>query len=243
MEEREDAELPPLVLQERALVSMNGYRVIATLEQFDRSNKLFTGNLAELRSVLDSMQDPGIALPILDIRRPDLHDAFLAKCERHLHNVACAAMSRVDHHRRLLGKTVSPVLAPLEERYRGRVREFAGSGLAQFVQGLRNHLVHRGFPRMLSVNSFGAESWTIQACLDRDHLAGWNGWSTLARDWLMQQGESVDILDTLRCYEQMIIEFDQWICERLVEIHQDDLQAYEAARQSYDTAYMREFDF
>ena len=223
---------------------MSGYRVIAIIGQLNRISELFAENLAELRSTLDSMRDSRVALPILDVTRPNLHDAFLAKCERHLHNVACAAVSRVDHHRRLFVNAIPAELVPMQEQYAARVqKKFVGCGLAQFVQGLRNHLVHRDFPRMLSVNSFSVNSWSVQACLDRDHLIGWDGWSASAGTWLAQQSENVDIIDALTQYAQMIIEFDQWICGCLVDIHRDDLQKYEIARQSYDVAFMRVCNF
>lgn len=82
MDEREDCEVPPLVLQERALLAMPGFKVNAATEHIKRIHGLFKGNLNGLQRYLEEMQNPSVSLPILDVRRPDLHDAFLSQCER-----------------------------------------------------------------------------------------------------------------------------------------------------------------
>lgn len=152
-------------------------------------------------------------------------------------------MSRVDHHRRLFGNGITDILQPLRVAYRARVADdFAENGLAQFVQGLRNHLVHRGLPMLNSLNQFSAESWSIKVCLDRDNLTRWDKWSPKASVWLDNQEESIDIVAGLQDYGRIVSDFDAWICGSLAEIYKVDLGEFESARTAYGEAYMCAFD-
>jgi hypothetical protein len=146
-------------------------------------------------------------------------------------------MTRVEHHRRLF-RTPDEVLSPIAEDHRRRVVEdFVNSGLAKFVQDLRNHFVHRKLPVTRSVTEFGPESWSFSVKIARDDLLLWDKWSPEGRAWLCGQPESVDILDALTQYGDMLIRFDSWLRGELIRRHQAELQRFDRACQIFNEKY------
>lgn len=206
---------PSLLEWQAQLQASAGFRAIALKDRVKRIGYLFQGNVAQYKSLVASLQDPGVSFPILDVRNPDAHDDLLMEAERLLHNVLTAMSTRVDQQRRFMEKYFQddPVLT---KEYRERIASaFAANAEAAFLKGLRNYIAHIQLPVAQSRQIFGSTSFEITFTLPVKPLLVWDGWNNSTRTWLASQGEAVAIIDVVDVYARMAGGFDKWLFDRI----------------------------
>jgi hypothetical protein len=165
---------------------------------------------------LKRMEDPSVLLPIVSDQRA--FEEFLDETERHLHNYVAAATTRVDHFRRFKDAEW-PEGSSTGEEYQRRVDEdFKESPLHNFIMKLRNLILHVRLPVSSTTETWqqlGTLSFHIM--LNSADLLVWDGWNRLARKYVEQSGQSIDLGDTVSAYTSEIIAFDRWTAELFIK--------------------------
>jgi hypothetical protein len=142
----EDAERPSLVEWQNRLNASSGHRAVVLGDRVKRIGYVFQGNVAQYKSLVARLQDPVVAGPIFDVRKPEAHDELLSEAERLLYNVLTAMSTRVDQRRRFMEKYFRGDSALMNE-YGGKVTSlFKGEPQAEFLKGLRNYITHAQLP-------------------------------------------------------------------------------------------------
>lgn len=229
---------PSLLEWQERLRASPGFRAIALQNRVKRMGYLFQGNVAQYKSLVASLQDPGTSLPVFDVRNPEAHDDLLMEAERLLHNVLTAMSTRVDQQRRFMEKYFKDDPA-LTREYQDRIAStFGASAEAAFLKGLRNYITHMQLPVAQSRQTFGNSSFEVTFILPGGPLLDWNGWNAGTRAWLSGRGEGVAIVDVVDAYARMAGDCDKWLHGRIGLKHRTEIDDF--LREQDD--YTREFD-
>jgi hypothetical protein len=217
--------LAQLRAEQERILAMPGRIAWAKIALLSRPGKIFVGNAETLLEHLGRMHDPEQLMATWP--DPQASERFLEETERHLHNYVAAAHSRVEHVRQFV-RAEWPEDSPQRREYQGRVDdECKTSPLHNFVINLRNYILHVRLPL-----STEALSWqrggplVYQALLDSADLLQWDRWSTHARQYIRESGESVDLAGTVRTYTAKMMTFDRWVAERFTEAHLDEIESF-----------------
>lgn len=112
---------------------------------------------------------------------------------------------------------------------------FAQSPVAQFVQGLRNYMLHRGLPNSSMFMTFttnpgatdGSGTAETGVHYDTASLLDWEEWKSAARTYLEQAGEHLDVHQFAQEYLTLVNQFHGWLDATLAAHHQSDLEELE----------------
>ncbi len=229
---------PSLPEWQARLQASAGFRAIALKNRVKRMGYIFQGNVAQYKSLVASLQDPAVSLPIMDVLNPDAHDDLLSEAERLLHNVLTAMSTRVDQQRRFMEKYFQDD-SVLMKKYGERIASaFAVSPEAAFLKGLRNYITHTQLPVAQSRQTLGRESFSVTFILPSKPLLTWDGWNSSMRAWIVGQGEAVAIVDVVDVYARLAGEFDKWLFDRIGLKYTTEIDAFLCEQEEYT----REFD-
>jgi hypothetical protein len=180
-----------------------------------------------------------------DIRHRERMDAFAYETDRVLHNYVASVASLRDHTRRLWQK-YPPDDAALNDEYERRVDEtFAEAPLVQFIQGLRNYMLHLRLPGLVMTLSLSDDddSEAVTTGLQADELlASGFDWSAGARAYLREHaGERIDISAAVDQYTEVVRGFNDWFGEAWIEGHRPAFEEYDELARAHD-ALMPSFE-
>lgn len=109
------------------------------------SRNVFSGNYAELMSVLAPLHDPSHSLPLFEHDATDTLTKVYDEVVRLLHNYVVSAKTLIAHTRNTMRDP--SIRDDLHTVYQERVdATFAHCPLAVFMQNLRNYISHKGLP-------------------------------------------------------------------------------------------------
>lgn len=205
-----------------------------------RITYILQANLEQYKSLLAMMQDPGTALPILDVRNRSQHDELLSESERLLHNVLAAIKSRVDLSRAFRERHLVDDEDLIGE-YVLKVRQYFNNPATKFLDRLRNHMTHNLLPVARTQQTFkqgGPFEFTF--LLDSVALLKLE-WPTDVREWIAAQGSDIRIIDVLDAYCQRASELDRWLFGEIRRKHANELADYERAVHAFNAEYDRLF--
>jgi hypothetical protein len=210
------------------LRQLPGWSVRAELLAFDRSLRVFVGNADELARFLGESQEPANAFQLWALQNREGFERFLDEVDRLLHNFVAGAMTLRDHARRLRRKFLpADATDSLASDCQARIDDdFANSPLAQFVEGLRNFVLHRRLPV-----ARGSLSWTAggpfesRIVLYPDDLRKSRNWSPPAKRYIENAGDDIAIGDVVTEYRAVVVAFQDWFRRALATRHRSDLEA------------------
>jgi hypothetical protein len=223
------------------LEAMPEYRRLSVIRQFSTSVSLFDTNAQELKNLIRNAEGSTAAIELWRLEsRPNLQ-AFQVELMRLVHNFVASAFTLVDHARRFYNKNYqSDARFPdYDERVRHDFRE---DPLSQFVQGLRNYVLHKELPDLATAMSYeqGGDIhhrhyWRL------GELKTFDGWNTSAKRFLAEAEADIDIGEVIDLYTAKVRAFYKWVFGRLEEIHTDDLKVVEQKRHAGLRAYAAEW--
>ncbi|NRB22832.1 hypothetical protein [Shewanella sp.] len=201
---------------------------IDLLDHFDYSLALFESNYKELMSVIDYMCDEKVGLELFAI----VNRWKLYECQKHLgfklHNYICAAKSLVDHSRVLYRRVYEKQSIKFDD-YESEVKaRFDNNSLSKFVEFLRTYAQHEKLPAISSGFSFDSQSdegFIFTVSLDSSELLKSSSIKSLAKKYIREQDDGIDIKLVLSTYHKQVCDFYDWVKERQNEIHYEDLRA------------------
>ncbi|MBS64299.1 MAG: hypothetical protein CMN27_15305 [Salinisphaera sp.] len=150
---------------------------------------------------------------------------------RHVHNFVSSALTLIEHTRNFMRKNYADtnMLADYEKQV---VQTFAQSPVAQFIQGLRNYMLHRGLPNSRMFMTFiadpsgenGMGTMETGVTYDTSSLLDWSDWRPQAITYLEQAGKSVDPQAFTEEYVTLVNQFQDWLDSALDAYHESDLK-------------------
>jgi len=203
-------------------------RIQIDLNCLGRSADIFQVNYLHLKRHLEFCEHDERNQDIWHTHSIVKRDQLATETWRLLHNYVAAAFSLVDHTR-IMYRRLNSDGEFLE--YRARVdKTFRLSPLAQFVQGLRNYVLHIGegslcFQGPIDVKTGRSD---IRLWLRTDELLLWSGWNPLAKRFLRESGERVHLASVASDYYDKVRDFHMWYGERQREVRRDDLARFRA---------------
>jgi hypothetical protein len=225
----DDDDMAQLQAERERILAMPGRVAWVKLKRLGRTAKLFRGNARALLDHLKRMDD--LDQMLATTRDQDAFEVFLDETERHLHNYAAAAHTRVEHFRRF---SRNDMPEGLREEYERRVdQEFAASPLHNFIIDLRNFMLHWRLPVQQTTESWGAGGVSFRVMLVSADLLRWERLSSKAREYIEASGEAVDLGETVASYRNKIASFDRWVVEGFMREHVEEIVSYLDAERQY----------
>lgn len=215
----------------RQITASAGSGYLNRARQRSFSLNVFHMNAVELMEAAQRVTDPeqGLALMLEKNREAGLQAH--RELDRRVHNFVSSALSLVAHTRALMRRTYSgtELLATYERQV---TATFAESPVVQFVHGLRNYVLHVELPDSSMFLNFTSDpdaadgSGTIETGVHYDTapLLQWDGWNSIARVYLEQTGEHLDLHEVAQEYVTIVDQFHGWLDAILLAHHQSDLQ-------------------
>lgn len=195
------------------------------------SLNVFLMNAVELMEAAQRVKDPDQGIALMMERHREAGLQAHREINRHVHNFVSSALTLVEHTRGFMRKHYAgtDLLATYESQ---AAATFAQSPVAQFVQGLRNYMLHRGLPNSSMFMKFTTNpdatdgSGTAETGVHYDiaSLLDWKDWKPVARTYLEHAGEHLDLHEFAQDYLTLVNQFHGWLDSTLAAHHQSDLQ-------------------
>lgn len=195
------------------------------------SFNVFQMNAIELMEAAHRIKDPDQGMALMMEKNREAGRQAHREINRHVHNFVSSALTLVEHTRGFMRKHYdgTPLLATYEEQV---TTTFAQSPVAQFVQGLRNYMLHRGLPNSSMFMKFASHPEVTDGSgvmetgvhYDTASLLEWDRWSPLARSYLEHIGEHLDLYEFAQEYLALVNQFHGFLDAILAEYHQYDLE-------------------
>jgi hypothetical protein len=195
------------------------------------SLNIFRMNAIALIEAIQRVKDPDQGMTfMLEANREGRLQAH-RELNRHIHNFVSSALALVEHTRVFMREHYADTKM-LESYETQVVATFAQSHMTQFIQGLRNYMVHKGLPNSSMYMKFipipeatggmGVLETGIQ--YETASLLDWDRWNPMARKYLEQAEGHLDIHDFAQEYMELVNQFHGWLDDTLEEHHRPDLQ-------------------
>jgi hypothetical protein len=212
------------------LMSLDGWRIEEKIEILEVSIFIFSRNFEELMESIELFKDPS-SLILHDVRNTKELRHFLKEVTRLLHNYLAAAMTLVDHTRILVRELYNEdKFAEFNAEYSYKIKEiFAENPLHQFVQDLRNYIIHKKLPMVGSTLNLNE----IQANLivDLSELRKNFKWRKYAKEFLDSKGDDEKLEILISDYFNLVYEFHKWFYNRQLEIHAEEFREADELRE------------
>ncbi len=194
------------------------------------SLNVFQMNAIELIEASQRVKDPQEGLALMLEKNREAGRQAHRELSRHIHNFVSSALTLVEHTRVFMRKHYSET--ELLITYEKQVEKtFLQSPVAQFVQGLRNYMLHRGLPKSNMFLSFKSDpkakdgSGTMETGVNYDtaSLLEWKDWKPQARTYLENAGENLDLHEFVQQYLTLVNQFHGWLDATLEHHHRSDI--------------------
>lgn len=207
----------------RAVENCQGSFILSQFDALDLTYYAFNTNYHQLKTVLEAYNDHRF---ILESRlwaadnREELA-RFLKEVIRLLHNFVASAQTLVEHTRIIVRRLYSRTEFLIE--YQDRIdSEFKTNGLVQFVQELRNYILHQQMPGITATLSLNLQDHGIRLHAHQ-MKSSWPG-NRISKDFLLQLDEIVPLLTLVEDYRVTVLRFYQWLETRQTELHKTEFE-------------------
>lgn len=194
------------------------------------SLNIFQMNALELMEASRRMRDPDQGFSLMLEKNREAGRQAHRELNRHVHNFAASALTLVEHTRIMMRENYANM--EIQKAYEKQVTAiFGNEPVANFVQGLRNYMVHKGLPSSHMFLSFksdpdaadGSGTQETGVRYDTASLLEWSRWKPPARKYLTDAGEHLDVHRFAEDYLVLVNRFHAWLDAALWAHHQDDL--------------------
>lgn len=204
------------------------------------SFNVFQMNAVELIEAAERLKDPDQGMVLMMEKNREAGRQAHRELNRHVHNFVSSSLTLVEHTRVFMRKHYAgtDLLATYEKQVS---TTFSQSPVAQFVQGLRNYMLHRGLPNssmFMNVatspdSNDGSGTMETGVRYDTASLLDWKDWKPVARNYLEQAGEHLDIHEFSQEYLALVNQFHGWLDATLATHHRSDLQELGQLQEQY----------
>ncbi|WP_202744873.1 hypothetical protein [Acinetobacter pittii] len=197
------------------------------------SVNIFQMNTIELLQLSQRINDPNEGLDLMMAENRDAGNQTHREVTRLVHNFVASAKTLVEHTRNFMKEHYQNT--SIYNKYIEKIKlDFGNEPVIKFVEDLRNFLLHNGLPptemylefksNPNTSNGDGAMKTGIR--LKTKELLKWKGWTALAKRYLENSNDFIDIHNFASDYEKKVINFHNWLNNELNSFHSNDLTEY-----------------
>ncbi len=149
-------------------------------------------------------------------------DEYSNKVRKNIFCSAAAAMALVDHARRFFDKY--PVCLYKEKI----IESFGGSGIHDFVQGLRNYIVHVKIAEAnWQINyDFVNGKREVKFLIKTDSLLEYKMWNSKAKSYINENYPHIDVYKIYLSYLEKVEKFHQWHKSKVISQYSECISRY-----------------
>lgn len=197
--------------------SFEDRELTSKIRQLGYTRYIFVRNDRELMAALAHLLNPVNAAQLFP--NQERLEMYHVEVIRLLHNYLAAAKTLIDHTR-VLSRDLYEGTSFWEE-YDARVTlTFMDSAMAQFVQRLRNYMLHKELPFTSATMLLATgPDFDCYVNLDLTRLRLWDGWNAKALEYLDQPGDQVRLDQLVSLYTSAVSEFHDWFEARQEQLH------------------------
>lgn len=225
----------------KAIDSSFGYKIECHLREIWVSHRVYQLNFVEFANALLEGSDFRLALSKFHQDRKDTKDdSAFVKIVQLLHNYVAGVKSLVDHTRIIVSRLIQ---AEHMKVYNDRLKsDFIDDPASRFLHDLRNYLLHCGHLPVAAVFNFrdelgGDRQATSLIVLSTKKASEWDGWKQLSREFLSTNGPDIQLLGTIKGYDQKVHQFYEWLLNYVREIFKDEMTRFEALQDEMRELY------
>ena len=230
-EETSSRAMPEANLHEQIL-NHPGMRYYRMLLSYNQSKNILAGNSFELQ-VLATKLESG------ELRGGrDYHEwrVLLRDLDNHLvrylHNFLTSVMTLVEHTRTAMRSPI--IAAEHRNRYQKKIGEtFKPAPVARFMQDFRNYVLHYGVPQTVHETRFKPEVNT-KVYIQSAPLLEWGNWHPVARQYIQDHPSHIRLLDVVREYEKLVIDFHTWFVQDFAAQYSKELNGLTALQKKWN---------
>lgn len=208
---------------EREMAAHPGRRAHDEWEGLRRMATVHTRNASEFLGVLNALgEDPVLAMEMVqNVRPPEVRDAVTGEIDQRLHNYVASTVSLIDQTRRLMDRYSN---SSMRAEYERRKNDVIAKPVVGFVGDLRNYALHRALPVIDHSVSFTANrEFRSQVQLSTSALYHWDGWKSVAKCYLEDAGEAVELREAVTDHVAVIEETWEWVFAQHRGLHRADI--------------------
>lgn len=202
------------------LMSLDGWRIGEKIERLEISIFIFRGNFEDIMKSIEFFKSSS-SLILHDVRnRNELHQ-FFKEVTRLLHNYLASAMTLVDHTRILVRELYGgETFLEFNNEYDSKIKTcFVENPLHQFIQELRNYIVHKELPIVGS--KLNLEEIKADLIIDISELRNNFHWKKSAKEFIDSKGDDEKLGSITSDYFKLVLDFHDWFYARQLEIHSE----------------------
>lgn len=182
------------------------------------------GNYLDLCEILNKVDVQDGSSLYFNLSSVEIDD-LIQEVSRKMINFISMAKSLVDCNRNLIEKWYE--YTDFYSRYKKEVeKNFTGNQLIEFVEGLRNYIMHYELPivnaRLHVDHQNGSSITGISFPLKKSRLLKWENWADKGLPYLLEQKEEINLKLIIDEYYNLVFDFNSWLLTELNSLHQDD---------------------
>ncbi len=215
--------MPQIAELHQKILECMGMAIQQKIDALRVTYYIFDTNYRELKDSLKEYAQPDSSLALMEEKNRAQLEQFCAELTRRLHNFLAGAKSLVDHTRNMV-KELYKEHSFLDE-YQNKIGDtFAASGVAVFIQELRNYTLHYKLPVAaisMDMTKLDAGTWEISngISLSKESLKEFSGFTKLAKDYLENSPDQIALAPIVDQYFSLVTTFYGWLGERQQEVH------------------------
>jgi len=193
------------------------------------SLNIFLMNSQELIEITQQVHDPDEGLRLMSEANREAGQQTHREINRRIHNFGVSALTLVEHTRIFMREHYADTA--MSALYETKASEdFANDPVSQFVQKLRNYMVHKGLPNSemfleMQQDPASGKGATLNTGvrIKAESLLDWEGWGKVARGFIEASGEYLDIRSFTADYTKRVAGFHGWLQSELDKHHSAEL--------------------
>ncbi len=201
-----------------------GQKIIEEVDRLKRGLRMVKRNKDELIKVAQILEEPKAVPKLWAIDRRDALHALMEEVGRLLHNFLSSVFSLVAYmrsHRKHLylnSEFDQEIKAEIQKR-------FINDDDHLIAQGLRNYILHVGFPPVGATLHYvaGEKDFNSTFNMSIESLLRWDEWSGKQKQALTRMGNEIDILLFVERYFKKVESFHIWLWTRQEDIHKKEI--------------------
>jgi hypothetical protein len=232
---------PEIMRRHNALVKSKECKLVNQVMRIRPTLEILKGNFSELKRHLDShsdLRDNKSFSPRTMEGKIEL-GVYLKELNRLTHNYITSAKTVVDHQRKLVDNLFSNKADFPEYSIEIELR-FKNSPLHNFIQQLRNYILHFGLPEITSLKVFNGitgEYFSVVK-LSKESLLKYDGWNENAKGYINSLPEENNYLNIIEEYNLKVQNFQEWFDEKMKSLFSTEFQFVEKESMEIKKEYL-----
>lgn len=214
---------------EQTIVNHKGREIFGKIKEIERSIYIFQGNFKDLLQDINKFSQPD-NLVFFDVRNREKLESILIEIVRRLHNFVAAAISLVEHTRRIVRAMYkeTPFIYDYQSELESRI---ISNEQIQFLHDLRNFTLHYDLPPVAA--SLDLNVIEHKLVIDIELLKKWTNWKSIPKKFLASQSSDIILIDLVKNYAEIIFQFHDWLYNKQCEIHKEIFDELNALNKAY----------